>query len=59
MVTGLADHQAVDLGRRSGGGRFTIPAPGHGLMHLLISGKTGSGKSSTAAKLIGSLARTR
>jgi hypothetical protein len=56
VVTRQADRGVVDLGRRSGGGRFTVPAPGEGLLHLLNSGKTDSGKSSTAAKLIGSLA---
>ncbi len=56
MVTRRVDRTVIDLGRRSGGGRFTVPAPGHGLLHLLNSGKTNSGKSSTAAKLIGALA---
>jgi DNA segregation ATPase FtsK/SpoIIIE-like protein len=56
VVTRRTDPTLIDLGRRSGGGRFTVPAPGHGLLHVLNSGKTNSGKSSTAAKLIGSLA---
>ena len=56
MVGRRTDQSVIDLGRRSGAGRFTVPAPGQGLVHLLISGKTDSGKSSTAAKLIGSLA---
>ncbi|MGB5755977.1 MAG: hypothetical protein WBM50_03605, partial [Acidimicrobiales bacterium] len=55
-MTRRVDRTVIDLGRRSGGGRFTMPAPGCGLLHVLISGKTDSGKSSTAAKLIGSLA---
>ncbi len=56
MVARQHRRQVVDLGRRAGGGRFRIPGPGYGFMHLLNSGKTGSGKSSTATKLIGSLA---
>jgi hypothetical protein len=46
----------IDLGRRAGGGRFRLPSPGHGMVHVLISGKTDSGKSSTMAKVIGELA---
>lgn len=50
----------IDLGRVDLGmgkvGRFTIPAPGHGLVHVLCSGKTRSGKSVTTAKAIGEMA---
>jgi hypothetical protein len=46
---------AIDIGRCAGGSRFTVPMPGHGLLHLLVSGKTNSGKSSTVARLIGVL----
>lgn len=47
---------AIDIGKRADGGRLIIPAPGHGLVHTFISGKTGSGKSSTVAKLLTGLA---
>ena len=39
----------VDMGRRADGARWVFPSPGHGLIHTLVSGKTGSGKSSTVA----------
>ncbi len=31
---------------------FTFPAPGHNMIHTLLSGVTGSGKSSTAAQIM-------
>ncbi len=59
-MTDVGQTTVIDLGRAAdgtpGGGRFAIPAPGHGLVHVLSSGKTGSGKSSTAARIIGEIA---
>lgn len=46
----------VDIGRRADGERFRIPAPGHGLVHLLITGKSGSGKSGTVTAILADLA---
>jgi S-DNA-T family DNA segregation ATPase FtsK/SpoIIIE len=46
----------IDLGRASTVPRFTVPAPGFGFLHLLCSGRTESGKSSTVAALLGQLA---
>jgi S-DNA-T family DNA segregation ATPase FtsK/SpoIIIE len=50
-----AGDRVIDVGRCAGGTRFVLPAPGHGLVHLLNSGKTDSGKSSTVARIAGVL----
>lgn len=47
---------AAVIGRRSDGADWLLPAPGAGLPHALVSGVTGSGKSSIVQAVLGAFA---